>query len=284
MRIGTLSRLWRYPVKSMAGERVPIAAIGPRGIPGDRGWAVFDETRDGVTGAKRLPILRRCGARYLSEPRDDQAAPHAEIVLPDGSRVTTSADDAARLLSDCFGRAVSLRSLGPVGSEAAPRLSTSTETPDVVRALQGLLPGEPEADMSEFPPERLSALRQGNFFDALPIHLLTSATIRTLQRRAPESNWDERRFRPNLFVETEDGAPFPELEWIGRSLRVGAARIEVVTGCPRCVMVTQPVEDVPQDHRIMRTLVRETRHTAGIYARVLEGGAARVGDAVVLES
>jgi len=49
----------------------------------------------------------------------------------------------------------------------------------------------------------LRLLRQGNFFDAFPLHLLTRTTLRTLARLAPESNWDERRFRPNLLVEAD---------------------------------------------------------------------------------
>ena len=280
MRIGTVSQLWRYPVKSMAGERMDLAMVTRRGIPGDRGWAVFDETRNGITGAKRLPLLRGCRARYPSEPVAGAASPPAEIALPDGGSVRTDAADAARRLSDHFGRPVSLRSLGPAGSESAQRLTSEGETPDTIRALNGLMPGEPMPDLSEFPPERLRLLRQGNFFDAFPIHLLTRTTLRTLARLAPESTWDERRFRPNLLIEADDGEGYPELGWIGRRLRVGSAVIEVVTGCPRCVMVTQPVEDVPQDHRVMRTLVRETRHTAGIYAGVVEEGEARVGDEV----
>lgn len=92
--------------------------------------------------------------------------------------------------------------------------------------------------------------------------------------------WDERRFRPNVFVEADDQDGYPELGWIGRRLRVGSAVIEVVVGCPRCVMATQRVDDVPHDHRIMRTLVREAKHIAGIYARVIEVGEAQVGDEV----
>ena len=80
----------------------------------------------------------------------------------------------------------------------------------------GLMPGEPVPDMSEFPPERLRLLRLGNFFDALPIHLLTRTTLTTLARLAPESAWDERRFRPNLLVEVEESDGYPELGWIRR--------------------------------------------------------------------
>jgi uncharacterized protein YcbX len=67
-RVGTVSQLWRYPVKSMGGERLARATLTVRGIPGDRGWALFDETRGGVTNAKRLAPLRNCRVRYSSEP------------------------------------------------------------------------------------------------------------------------------------------------------------------------------------------------------------------------
>lgn len=161
---------------------------------GDRGWAVYDETRNGITGAKRLPPLRGCHARYVVEPVSGAAAPVAEITFPDGAGVRSDSADAAGRLA--------------------------------------------------------------------------------------ESVWDERRFRPNLVVDVVDSTGYPELGWIGRRVRVGNAVIEVVTGCPRCVMVTQPVDDVPQDHRVMRTLVRETKHTAGIYARVAEEGEVRAGDEI----
>jgi hypothetical protein len=36
-----VAQLWRYPVKSMAGERIAAAEVGERGIPGDRRLAVY---------------------------------------------------------------------------------------------------------------------------------------------------------------------------------------------------------------------------------------------------
>lgn len=280
MRIGTVVQLWRYPVKSMAGERLEAATLSWRGIPGDRGWAVYDESRNGITGAKRLPLLRACRASYPGEPVSGDSSLPAEIAFPDGASVLSDSAEAARRLSDFVGRPVTLRPLGPAGSDSAPRLTSEGESEEFVRGLMGVLPDEPMPDMSDFSPERLRQLRQGNFFDALPIHLLTRTTLNTLARLAPDSVWDERRFRPNLLVEAEDGEGYPELAWIGRRLRVGTGVIEVVAGCPRCVMVTQPVDEVPHDPRVMRTLVRETKHTAGIYARVVEEGELRVGDSV----
>jgi len=264
----------------MAGEPLESASLTWRGIPGDRGWAVYDETRKGITGAKRLPPLRACRARYSREPAAGSASPPAEITLPDGASIASDSADAARRLSDLLGRPVSLRALGPAGADSGARVTTEGESEEVVRGVMGLLPGEPEPDMSELSGEPLRLLRQGNFFDAFPLHLLTGTTLRTLARLAPESDWDERRFRPNLLVEADAPEGYPELSWLRRRLRVGAAVIEVVIGCPRCVMATQPVEDLPQDHRVMRTLVRETKHTAGIYAQVVEEGRVRIGDGI----
>lgn len=90
--------LWRYPVKSLQGEQLSSAALGPQGVEGDRRYAIFDvETGFGLT-ARRVPELLFGAARY-----SDSGA--LEIVLPDGS---IAADDSA--LSDWLGRRVVLRS------------------------------------------------------------------------------------------------------------------------------------------------------------------------------
>ncbi|MGH7611997.1 MAG: MOSC domain-containing protein [Candidatus Dormibacteria bacterium] len=61
-----LSELWRYPVKSLAGERLPAAELGLRGVPGDRGIATFEPqaTRpDEPVSARDRPALLRFRAR-----------------------------------------------------------------------------------------------------------------------------------------------------------------------------------------------------------------------------
>ena len=94
--------LWRYPVKSLQGERLDTAELGTGGIAGDRQWALFDvATGFGLT-ARREPDLLFAAARV----RPDGGV---EIVLPDG---TVTADDA--VLSDWLGRPVALRSAAQV--------------------------------------------------------------------------------------------------------------------------------------------------------------------------
>jgi MOSC domain-containing protein len=57
-----LAEIWRYPAKSMAGERLEDAALGPLGIPGDRELVVVDGTRI-VTARTHPGLLRMRAAR-----------------------------------------------------------------------------------------------------------------------------------------------------------------------------------------------------------------------------
>ncbi|MEJ7714017.1 MAG: MOSC N-terminal beta barrel domain-containing protein [Pyrinomonadaceae bacterium] len=85
MLIGKVSEIWRYPVKSMGGEKLENCSVGSLGIPGDRGWALRDEVAGEMRGAKYMPKLMQCSARYREEPTTADKIPHVEIILPDGT-------------------------------------------------------------------------------------------------------------------------------------------------------------------------------------------------------
>jgi MOSC domain-containing protein len=52
-----LSEIWRYPVKSMAGERLREAVVGPGGVPGDRVVQVVQRRSGRVITARTRPRL-----------------------------------------------------------------------------------------------------------------------------------------------------------------------------------------------------------------------------------
>ena len=89
--IGTVKEIWRYPVKSMAGERMKRASVGALGIYGDRGWAIRDEKAGEIRNARKLPALLHCTAVYLREPSGSDVPP-AQITMPNG---TTFRSDSA---------------------------------------------------------------------------------------------------------------------------------------------------------------------------------------------
>jgi uncharacterized protein YcbX len=106
-----VAELWRFPVKSLQGERLPRVEVGPGGLAGDRGWALFDVgTGFGLT-ARRLPDLLFAAGRCRPDGGVD-------VVLPDG---TVTTDDA--VLSAWVGRPVELRA-------ASPALPAAYEAPD----------------------------------------------------------------------------------------------------------------------------------------------------------
>ena len=92
MQIGTVKQIWRYALKSMSGEQLVDCTIGKLGIPGDRGWALRDETTGEITNAKRFPVLMQCSAKYL-EPPTSEFIPNVEIKFPDGTVVQSDDSD-----------------------------------------------------------------------------------------------------------------------------------------------------------------------------------------------
>ena len=68
-----LAEIWRYPVKSMAGEQLEAAELGRDGIAGDRVVQVRDGGSGGIVTARRRPLLlaHRATLGADGEPRVD---------------------------------------------------------------------------------------------------------------------------------------------------------------------------------------------------------------------
>ena len=281
--LGRVIEIWRYPVKSMGGEQLQRCALGKLGIPGDRGWAVRDEAAGEIRGAKKLPALLLLGARYLEEPAADRIPP-AEITFPDGARERTDAPRAAAQLTALLGRRVTLWPRRPADDREHYRRGLP-DNPDFdaeLRSIFGRLPDEPLPDLSVFPRELFEYTSPlGTYFDALPLHLLTTASLRALERLNPASRFDRRRFRPNFLIEPEGGTDdLVDGGWCGETLRVGGATVKVEMGTPRCSMTMQPQGDLPKDPGVLRTVVRHADQNLGVYASVVGPGPVAVGDPV----
>jgi len=57
-----LAEIWRYPIKSMAGERLATVALTGQGLPGDRVVQVRDPRGDVVTSRSRPRLLLHRGS------------------------------------------------------------------------------------------------------------------------------------------------------------------------------------------------------------------------------
>jgi len=285
MEVGQIKEIFRYPVKSMGGETLEEVELAERGLPGDRAWAVRDEVRGGIRGAKKIPALMNLTARYLKPPAIEGSSP-AELLLPDGGVVSTGDADVGDRVTKAIDHSVTVWPLLPADALEHYRRGAPThqDMEQEFRAMFARNQDEPLPDLSVFPPELLEfESPPGTYFDAFPLLLLTESSLRSMQEKAPESAFDVRRFRPNfLIADSGTTTDFPETEWEGRRLQVGEAILEVTVICPRCVMTTHGFADLPKDPTVMRALVREAGGNLGVYAKVEKPGRVCSGDSVVL--
>jgi uncharacterized protein YcbX len=290
--VGAIVGLWRFPVKSMLGERLDTAEVAEGGLLGDRAYALIDVQTGKVVSAKNPklgPALFGCRAAFVEPPQAGEELPAARITFPDGTTVTSDAPDADATISGFLGCDVRL-------ARAAPEDFTIDQYhPDI----EGL---DPEGHRDTVTESKLgtaffaeaglpSAVPEGSFFDLFPVSVLTTSTLDRLNQLQSESRFDARRFRMNTIVRTH-AEGFVENDWIGRGLRVGeTVRLSVSMPDPRCVMTTLAQDDLPKDNQILRTLARQNKidvggaglyPCAGVYAIVESPGTMREGDMVVL--
>src|SRR4029453_6479488 len=81
-QIGVVKELFRYPVRSMLGERLSEVEIGTQGVIGDRAYALREANGRVVTAKKWANLFEFC-ARYDAPPTPGALAP-LSITLPDG--------------------------------------------------------------------------------------------------------------------------------------------------------------------------------------------------------
>lgn len=278
----TVSQLFRFPVKSMAGEVHSTLEFTGRGAVGDRVWAVRDEVRGGIRGGKKIPSLMTLAARFPGSVSAEGSSP-AVITAPDGSSRETGSKDINEWLSRKLEHPVTLWPLLPAEAldhyrRGAPdHEDMETE----LREMFARSADEPLPDLTLFAEVIEYESPPGTYFDAFPVLLLTEQSLASMARHRAESNFHVDRFRPNVLLDAPDsGHPFPETEWLGKEITIGELVFETVGECPRCAMTTYGFGDLPRDPGIMRALVEANGGNIGVYARVLKGGVLKVGDSL----
>lgn len=305
--VGTVREVWRYPVKSMAGEKLAGCDVGQFGIRGDRLWATRDDKAGEIRGARRMPVLLQCSARFREEPANG-TTPHVDITLPDGSRVGSDDPDVSARLSTLVERPVTLWPIQPASNRAHYRraqpgsalIGKLTRTQRARRILLDLMrwtgmdadlrvelsreKGEALPDLSINPAEVFEfTTPPGTYFDAFPLHVLTTASLDAMKLANPEARWDSRRFRPNFLIET-----VPELhglvenDWNGRTLAIGSLQFRCEIPTVRCGMTTHAQQDLPKEPSVLRSIVRDAGQNLGVYASVVSPGRVNAGDLVEL--
>jgi uncharacterized protein YcbX len=277
--LGTVTRLRRYPVKSMLGQDVAASDVSLAGLARDRRLAVVSRTTGKVASAK-YPRLWRDLLSLSAEALDEAGRDDVRIILPDGKTVWSTDADVDTILSELLDEPVTLTATAPPGA------SLDRAVPEAVLrdGVAAAVPAKVVEIGAGSPP--------GTFVDFAPLHLLTTSTLDRIAELSPYHRADLERYRPNIVIRSI--APgFTENDWLQRDVRVGEELVlRVIALTPRCAVPTLAHGDLPRNTEALRVLARHNRVApfeqadpepcAGVYAEVLKPGHVRTGDLVRL--
>jgi len=114
IEIGHVEAIFRYPVKSMAGERLEVANLGWHGLDGDRRLAfrkVDDRGGFPWLTAGKLPDLVLFSSQRREEGDDAQGDLPTHIRTPDGKEMAVFGDDLAAEVGRRYGAPVQMMQL-----------------------------------------------------------------------------------------------------------------------------------------------------------------------------
>jgi len=202
--------LWRYPVKSMAGEAVEAVELDADGVAGDRRWGVRDLDTDRLASAKKpRPFggLLDWSARIT----DDGTV---EVASPGGQTWTAGDPDLDTALSRAFDRPLVL---APV--EAGREETYDSEWPEIPgTALSEVEVELPVAMMTE----------RASFVDLAAVHLIVEESVAHLSELIG-AEVPIRRFRPTALLRSVmEAAPgFVDLAWVDRAATAGDVGLHI---------------------------------------------------------
>ena len=247
MELGRISAIFRYPVKSMAGELLDDARLSWHGIEGDRRLAfrrLTDKSGFPWLTASKLPQLLLYKPVRLdsnANSKNGELLP-THVRTPDGKECELRSNELREEISSRYGADVELMNLKHGIFDESPISVITLGTVRSVARESGR--GMDLCDLRRFRPNVVIETDSAEPFE--------------------EDRWVGRTL---MFGEGNSGA----------ALRV-TMRDE------RCVMVNLDPDTAERDSEVMKTVVRMNENYAGVYGTVVRAGELRVGQVVTLGS
>ncbi|QFT71753.1 MOSC domain-containing protein [Ruegeria sp. THAF33] len=240
---GTVSSLWRHPIKSHGREALSHVTLIPgQTMPGDRVWAVAHEAAktDGSEWAPCFNFSRGSKAPQLMAISAELQGDRVKLRHPQRPGLSFAPDTEQEAFLDW------VKPIMPADRAASAR---------IVR-----VPGRGMTD-SDFPS----------------ISLCNMASHRAVEQKL-DRTLSIVRWRGNIWFE---GLPlWDEFDWLGRDVRIGEAVLRVRERITRCMATTANPETGERDADTLRALNSWDHQDFGVYAEVVQGGEIRVNDEV----
>ena len=232
----TVTSLWQYPVKSMAGVALPSMKVNSWGPNLDRRWMLVDSQHRFIS-QRQLPSMCRLAASVTNtgvriQSLDDgtlsidvsqpvAGARYDVTVWSDTCEAVDAGDEAAAWLSDTLGKTLRLCFM----ADNTHRQVDTRFAADGVRV---------------------------SFADGFPFLLCSETSLARLSEALGRS-LDIRRFRPNIVV--SGGDAFAEDSW--RRIRIGSLEFELVKPCARCAIPTVNLDSGVREPDVFKMLRAE---------------------------
>jgi uncharacterized protein YcbX len=139
-----ISELWRYPVKSLRGERCEQVHVDARGVEGDRRYALVDA--DGKIGSHKS-TRRFVRMKGLFDLAGRQVDGSTRVVFTDGSMLDAGDPLMGSALSEHVGQRVTLNAEAAISHQDAGALHIVTTA-----SLRWLRERVPSVDVRRFRP------------------------------------------------------------------------------------------------------------------------------------
>jgi len=246
----TVRNLYRYPVKGLSPDPLQSVRLEPgETIPFDRAYAIENGPgRFDPLAPKHLPkvnfLMLMRNEKLAALKTEFDAETHVLTIYRDGKQV------------------------------ARGDLSTKLGRQMIEQFVAGYMPGELKG------APRVVTAPSHSFSDVADkcLHLVNLETVRALGAEIGEE-LDPLRFRANVYFDGHE--PWAEAQWLDRHIRLGEAVLEVFARTDRCAATDVNPRTATRDTSIPPDLMRIYGHMElGVYARVIEGGTVRVGDAI----
>ena len=247
-RGASVTTLWRHPIKSHGRETCARADLrAGEAFPFDRFWAITHDATQHDGG--------------------DWSSCRNFMI---GARTPALAGIWATLDEDTLGVTLRHAALGEITVRP-------DEPDDAARLIDWLMPlsdGGPVAPRSIV----RAGPRGMTDTDYASVSIMSHASHAAVSARLGGA-LEEERWRGNIWL---DGlAPWEELEWIGRDLVIGGARLRVTEPITRCKHTMANPRTGERDADTLGVLTGTFGHQHfGIYARVTDGGSVAPGDPV----
>lgn len=245
----TLTHIFRHPIKAVGLESIDETSLEVgKTLPGDRLWAVMHDASkyDPSEGWGRcMNFMRGVSSNQLMAVRAKLSGNTVSLSHPDIDDITVSPDQA---------------------DDATKLIAWISQIRNSDRPA---------------PARVVRAKKQGMTDNSNPYISVLCEASRTAFSEICGTDLAKERFRGNLWL--DDTSPWDETTWVGRTLTLGEAVLEIVEPIERCKATTvDPFTGISNVDTL--SMLEKTRNNRnfGMFARVQTSGTIRVGDKVEL--